>query len=163
MPLPGVSDLIRLLQQQTEALAALPSTLTSLNKSIRGLARTVEQARETAVTVQRLASRADSLLSELEQPLRELAPGLLRLARVLDDPALEEVPTTFRRVQEDALPLVGALRDMQNKVAAIATSTDRITSLIDQTSTRLSALPGASLLARRRPVAEPGAPASEAP
>ena len=49
--------------------------------------------------------------------------------------------------------------------AAIATSTDRITSIIDQTSTRLQTLPGASLLTRRRgtTVAEPGAPAPEAP
>jgi hypothetical protein len=53
------------------------------------------------------------------------------------------------------LPVVSGLRDTQQKVTSIASSTARMSSLIDETGSRLSALPGANLLLRPRP-AEPG-------
>lgn len=147
--LPGPGDLIGVLQTQAEALAALPATLAALNRSVRGLADTVGQARETVATVQRLATRMDGLLDELEEPVRALAPGLTRLAAVLDDPAVATLPETLLQAQADVLPVLRGLRDTQVKVAGIATTTDRLVSLVDAGG-RLAGLPGAALLGLRR-------------
>ena len=59
---------------------------------------------------------------------------------------------------------MSGLRDTQQKVTSIATSTARMSSLIDETGSRLSALPGANLLLRpRQPEpGEPGEPGDDA-
>lgn len=148
--IPSVADVVGLLQQQTEALVALPSTLLNLTTSVRQLSETVSQARDTAAAVQRLAVRMDALVEELEEPVRALAPGLRRLAVALDDPVIETIPDTLRTVTDEVLPIVQGLRETQQKVAVIANSTDRIMGFVDDTSTRLTSLPGAALLGRRR-------------
>ena len=117
---------------------------------MRQLSEAVGQARETAAAVQRLAVRLDGLVEELEEPVRALAPGLRRLAVVLDDPVIETIPDTLRAVTDEVLPIVQGLRETQQKVAFIAGSTDRIMTFVDETSTRFGSLPGASLLGRRR-------------
>lgn len=147
--LPGPGDLLAVLATQAEALAALPATLTALNRSVRGLADTIGQARETVATVQRLAVRMDGMLDELEEPVRALSPGLTRLAAVLDDPAVTALPETLRQAQADVLPVLRGLRDTQVKVAGIAATTDRMVSLVDAGG-RLAGLPGAALLGLRR-------------
>ena len=45
--IPGFSELITLLQTQTEALAQLPRTMSDLNGTVRQLAEAVTSARET--------------------------------------------------------------------------------------------------------------------
>lgn len=150
--LPGPADVLRLLQAQTEALAALPGTLVSLNRSIRALARAVEHAGETIDTVHRVANRADALLAELDEPLREMGPALRRAAALLNDPAVEKLPETLDRLN-DIAPIIQGLTDTQAKVATIAASTERIMAFADDTTMRLQSLPGASLL--RRPRREP--------
>src|SRR4051794_21010167 len=95
---PRVGDAIGLLRAQSEALVALPGTLLALNRSVRGLADAVAQAGDTVAAVQRLATRLDALVSELEKPVRDLAPGLQRLAAVLDDPVVDQVPDTLRKI-----------------------------------------------------------------
>ncbi|MCW2724519.1 MAG: uncharacterized protein JWN35_1440 [Frankiales bacterium] len=139
-----------LLQAQTEALAALPGTVTALTNAVRGLADTVSSAREAIVTVNRLATRLDGLVEELEEPLRALAPGMTRLAAVLDDPVVEELPATIRQIQADILPVLRTLADTHERVAVIAGSTERIMTFVDETSRTLAGLPGAALLGRRR-------------
>ena len=153
--LPGIGDLIGVVQAQTEALAALPHTLSTLNRSVRGLADAVTQARDAVAAVQRLAVRADALFAELEEPVRELAPGLRRLAAVLDDPVIDELPDTMRTMQADVLPVLRQFRETQEKIAGIAATTDQVMAMVDETGRRLSALPGASLLSRRRGFAAP--------
>lgn len=145
-----MDGLLGLLQAQTEALAALPQTVTALTGAVRSLADVAHQARETAVVVNRLATRLDGLVEELEEPLRALAPGLSRLAVVLDDPVVEELPDTLRKVQADVLPVLRTLADTHERVAFIAGSTERIMTFVDDTSRSLSGLPGAALLGRRR-------------
>jgi ABC-type transporter Mla subunit MlaD len=149
--IPGIDGLFSVLQTQTEALAALPSTVAALTNAVRGLADVVGQARETVVTVNRLALRLDSLVEELEEPLKALAPGLTRLAVVLDDPVVEELPDTLRKVQADVLPVLRTLADTHERVAFIAGSTERIMTFVDETSRTFAGLPGAALLGRRRP------------
>jgi ABC-type transporter Mla subunit MlaD len=146
--------LLGVLQAQTEALAALPGTLTQLNKTIRGLADAMSQARETAATVQRLASRLETVLDEIEAPMKALAPGLARLATVLDDPAITDLPASLRKLQDDAVPLITGMRETH---ATVAASAERIAAFVDDASVRINALPGASLL-RRRSTARPPMP-----
>ena len=147
--IPGIDGLFGILQAQTEALAALPSTVTALTGAVRSLSDLAHQARETVVTVNRLATRLDGLVEELEEPLRALAPGLSRLAIVLDDPVVEDLPDTLRKVQADVLPVLRTLADTHERVAFIAGSTERIMTFVDDASRSLAGLPGAALLGRR--------------
>jgi ABC-type transporter Mla subunit MlaD len=148
--IPGIDGVFAVLQAQTEALAALPGTVTALTSAVRGLADVVNQSRETLTAVNRLAVRMDALVEELEEPLRALAPGMTRLAVVLDDPIVEEMPETLRKVQQDVLPVLRTLADTHERVAFIAGSTERIMTFVDDTGRTLAGIPGAALLGRRR-------------
>ncbi len=145
--MPGPTDLLAALQAQTEALSQLPGTVVALNKAVRDLVAAVGQARETFTTLNRLAQRADRVLDELEEPLADLVPGLRRVAVVLNDPVVEEIPETLRRMQTDVLPVVRGLRETQDRLAGLAAATDRLTGF-----------PGASgfLFGRRPPRPAPG-------
>ncbi len=158
--LPSLIDVFALLQAQTEALAGLPAAVASLTGAVRGLGEVVGEARQTLTAVNRLAVRVDGMVAELEEPLRALAPGLARLAVALDDPLVEELPDTLRRVQSDLLPVLRTLADTHERVAFIAGSTERIMTFVDETSRTFAGLPGAALLGRRRgnSAPAPGAP-----
>ncbi|HEV2890795.1 MAG TPA: hypothetical protein VGX28_10520 [Frankiaceae bacterium] len=113
--IPGVPDVVGLIQQQTQALLAVPDAVRAV----------VDLARDA----HRVVLRIDDLLDELEQPLRDLKPGLEKLAQ-----SLERVPET------------------QAQVAAIAATTGRIMAIIDDVGTKVSGFPAAALLSgRRRP------------
>ena len=113
--------------------------------------QTLRAARETVLAVQRLAARADALVAELEEPLLALTPGLRRLAVVLDDPVVEELPQLLRRLQEDVMPVLRTLAGTHERVSSVAGQTERLMSFVDDTSRSLTGLPGAALLGRRRP------------
>ena len=149
--IPGMDGLFAVLQAKTEALAQLPSVISSLTGAVRQLGDVVGEARETLAAVHRLAIRMDAMAEELEEPMRALAPGLQRLAVVLDDPVIEELPDTLRKVQADVLPVLRTLADTHERVAFIAGSTERIMTFVDDTSRTIAGLPGAALLGRRRP------------
>jgi len=122
--------------------------------TVRTAAETVRLARETVQAAHRVTMRADAVLQELEGPLLALAPGLSRLARVLDDPLVEAVPETVRRVQDDLLPALRTLAGAHDRVASVAGSTERLLSFmdgfVDDTGRTLAGLPVAGLLGRRR-------------
>ncbi len=145
--LPGIDNVfngvVGMLQAQTEALTALPQTVASLTQAVRGLAETVQRMNAMLV-------RVDGIVTELEEPLKALAPGMQRLAVVLDDPMVDEIPETLKQVQADILPVLRTLADTHERVAVIAGSTERLMSFVDDTSRTLAGLPGAALLAGRR-------------
>jgi hypothetical protein len=145
--LPGIdgvfAGVVGVLQAQTEALATLPATVTALTGAVRGLADTVQ-------TMNRMVTRLDGIVTELEEPLKALAPGMARLAVVLDDPVVEELPATLKQVQSDILPVLRTLADTHERVAFIAGSTERIMTFVDETSRTIAGLPGAALLGRRK-------------
>ncbi|MDX6197911.1 MAG: hypothetical protein QOJ79_1062 [Actinomycetota bacterium] len=145
--LPGIDgvfgSVMNLLQAQTEALAALPATVTSLTAAVRGLADTVQ-------TMNRMVTRIDGIVTELEEPLKALAPGMTRMAAILDSPGVDEIPATLQQVQADILPVLRTLADTHERVAFIAGSTERIMTFVDETSRTLAGLPGAALLGRRK-------------
>jgi hypothetical protein len=149
--IPGIDGLFAALQSQTESMAALPAAVSGLQGAVRSLGEVVGEARETLAAVHRLAVRLDRVAEELEEPLRALKPGLERLAVVLEDPVVEELPDTLRKVQRDVLPVLQTLSDTHARVAFIAGSTERIMGFVEDTSRTFGAIPGAALLGRRRP------------
>jgi ABC-type transporter Mla subunit MlaD len=120
--IPGLSDLLTLLQQQTEALAQLPRTLTDLQGTVRQLTEATNTARDTIASAQRTAERLETLVEELEEPVRQLKPGLERVGRVLDDPAVDTVPDTLRRIHDDVMPLIAGLRQAQERMGTVTGS-----------------------------------------
>src|SRR5947209_15760828 len=53
--IPGLSDLLSLLQTQTDALAELPRTLSDLNGTVRELTQATTMARDAVESAQRVA------------------------------------------------------------------------------------------------------------
>ena len=117
--IPGLSDLLSLLQTQTEALAQLPRTLTDLQGTVRELTEATTMARETIESAQRIAERLEVLVEELEEPVRALKPGLERVGRVMDDPAVDTIPDTLRHIHDDLMPLIATLRQAQTRVGSV--------------------------------------------
>ena len=117
--IPGLSDLLTLLQKQTEALAQLPRTLSDLTGTDRQLTEATTKASATIASAQQIAERLEALVDELEQPVRALKPGIERVGRVLDDPAVDLLPDTLRRIQSDLVPLIHGLRVAQSRVGAV--------------------------------------------
>src|SRR6059058_6025471 len=117
--IPGLGDLLSLLQTQTEALAQLPRTLGDLNGTVRELTAATAMARETIASAQRTAERLEELVEELEEPVRALRPGLERVGRVLDDPVVDTVPDTLRRIHDDLMPLIAGLRQAQTRMGSV--------------------------------------------
>ena len=101
---------VRLAREQAEAVAALPAALVSLTRAVGSLDATIQDARDTVARLQRLGERLEGILDEVEQPVKDLAPGLRRAGRVLDDPAVDDLPDVVRRLREDLLPLAATLR-----------------------------------------------------
>jgi ABC-type transporter Mla subunit MlaD len=118
--IPGLSELLSLLQTQTEALAQLPRTLSDLNGTVRELTEATTMARDTIASAQRIAERLEDLVNELEEPVRALKPGIERVGKVLDDPAVDTVPDTLRKINEDLMPLIHGLRQAQSRVGSVA-------------------------------------------
>lgn len=118
--IPGLGDLLSLLQTQTEALSQLPRTLSDLTGTVRELTQATTMARETIAAAQLIAERLQDLVDELEEPVRALRPGLERVGRVLDDPAIDTIPDTLNRIHDDLLPIVHGLRQAQTRVGSVA-------------------------------------------
>ena len=117
--IPGFAELLTLLQTQTEALSQLPRTLADLNGTVRELTAATTAARETIASAQRMAERLESLVDDLEEPVRALRPGIERVGRVLDDPAVDTVPDTLRRIHDDLMPLISGLRQAQTTMGSV--------------------------------------------
>ena len=117
--IPGLSDLVDVMQKQTEALAQLPRTLADLNDAVRELITATRVATDTIASAQRTAERLEGLVDELEEPVRALKPGLERVGRVLDDPVVDTVPDTLRTLTDDLLPVVHGLRQASERVGSV--------------------------------------------
>jgi hypothetical protein len=76
-------------------------------------------AHATIASAQRIAERLEDLVEELEEPVRALKPGIERVGRVLDDPVVDTVPDTLRRIQEDLVPLIHGLRMAQSRMGSV--------------------------------------------
>jgi ABC-type transporter Mla subunit MlaD len=117
---PVPSRLLQLAREQAEAIAALPGALVSLTRAVSSLDGTIRDARDAVARLQRLGGRLESILDEVEEPVKDLAPGLRRVGRMLDDPMVDEIPETVRKVREDLLPLVATLRGTTDVLGAFS-------------------------------------------
>ena len=117
--IPGLTELLSILQTQTEALSQLPRTLSDLTGTVRELTQATSRARETIEAAQRITERLEALIEEIDEPVRALRPGLERVGRVLDDPAVDTVPDTLRRINDDLMPLIHGLRQAQARVGSV--------------------------------------------
>ena len=153
-----MSDVAGAVQQQAQALGALPGTLRGVERALRDLVGVLAGARETVQAAQRVAVRADALLDELEGPLRDLAPGLRRVAAVLDDPVVDTLPETLRVAQAQALPVLASMSDTHARVVAIASTVERLTGVADEIQAAAAVIPGAGWLSRMRGPATAAAP-----
>jgi ABC-type transporter Mla subunit MlaD len=133
--IPGLSELLSLLQTQTEALAQLPRSLSDLNGTVRELTAVVSMARDTISSAQRTAERLEELVEELEEPVRALKPGLARVGKVLDDPVVDTIPDTLRRIQDDLMPLIHGLRQAQTRMGSVTGLLRRRSPADEQTDT----------------------------
>jgi ABC-type transporter Mla subunit MlaD len=143
--------MLSVLQAQSEALAALPGAVQSLSAAVKNLADATAGAKETVRTMNRLVGKMEGIVDELEAPLKALAPGMQRMAGILDDPIISTVPETLAQVQRDILPVLRTLADTNERVAFIAGSTERIMAFVDETGRTIAGIPGAALLGRRKP------------
>jgi hypothetical protein len=116
----GFSELMALLQAQTEALAQLPRTIADLQGTVRTLTEATTAARETIASAQRTGERLETLVKELEEPVRALRPGLDRVGRVLNDPVVDTIPDTLLRIRDDLVPLVAGMRHAQVRMNSLA-------------------------------------------
>jgi hypothetical protein len=153
--IPGVdsvlSGVLSVMQSQTEALAALPGAVQALSSAVKNLAEVTAGAKDTVVTLNRMIKRIDGIVTELEEPLKALGPGMTRMARVMDDPIISAVPETINRLQKDVLPVLRTISDTHKQVSMIASSTERLMSFVDETGRTIAGIPGAALLGRRKP------------
>jgi ABC-type transporter Mla subunit MlaD len=107
---PNPAQLARMARDQAEALAALPGAMLSLTRAVSRLDATLGEARDAIAKLQHLGDRLEGILDEVEQPIRDLGPGIKRVGKVLDDPVVSEIPDTVRRLREDVLPVLATLR-----------------------------------------------------
>src|SRR3954451_15346669 len=117
--IPGLTELLSLLQTQTEALAQLPRTLSDLNGTVRELTEATRVAHATIASAQRIAERLEDLVEELEEPVPALKAGIERVGRGLRDPGVGSGPEPLRRNQEDLVPLIHGLRVAQSRMGSV--------------------------------------------
>jgi hypothetical protein len=108
------------LQAQTAALAALPGAVESLSAAVKNLADATAGAKETVQTMNRLAHRNEGNAVELVRPLNALAPGMERIAKVLDDPIVSTLPDALTQVRRDLLPVLRTIADTNERIASLA-------------------------------------------
>lgn len=140
--LAGGQAVVGAARTEAQIVAELPATTLALLRAVRTVAEGAEDAVTAARQVKHLAARLEGLLDEVEQPLQAASPGLRRVSKLFADPNLGGIPDALR-----------GFKETQERVAAIAASTERITSLVDDAGSRLGSLPG--LLRRPFRVPEP--------
>lgn len=143
MKIPTLGDMVRLGAEQAEALAALPGSLTLLNRSLTNFAQTVAR-------LDKLVQRMDRLTEPLEEPLTALAPRLQALVPLLDEELISTLPAVLDSINRNAVPALELIGQTQAQVASIAVSMERLMHVMDDGFARLAELPGMGLVTRLR-------------
>jgi hypothetical protein len=114
---PSLGDALALLQAQTELMADLPATVLELQRAVRGLGEVVTTTRETMLATQRVAARLEEILDDIDGPVRNLRPGLEKLATVLDDPVIERIPATLTAVEQAVGPVAAGVQRVSDRLS----------------------------------------------
>ncbi len=118
--MPGIGDVTKLMQAQTEMLSELPATVADLQRAVRGLTDALAATRETVASAQRTSARLEEILDEIEEPVRALRPGIERLAVALDDPAIDRIPATIAMIEQIVVPIANGMQRLQAGTARTA-------------------------------------------
>lgn len=106
---PSVNDAFRLVQAQSELLTDLPGIIAELQASVRSLSETLASSKSTAASAQVVLARLDSVLDDIEEPVRAMGPGLHRLSIALDNPVIDRLPATLETIERTVLPIAARL------------------------------------------------------
>src|SRR3954451_14498328 len=96
----GFIDPLQMMKAQTDFMTELPATLADLQKTVRGLAEAIDGVKESVAAAQRVSARVEAVLDEMEGPVRDLRPGIQRLAAALDDPVIDRIPITLSAIED---------------------------------------------------------------
>jgi ABC-type transporter Mla subunit MlaD len=116
---PGFSEAVEMSQAQAELLKQLPSTIAELQRAVKGLAELVAATTDTVVSAQRVTARFETVLNEIEDPVRSLRPGIERLAAALDTPAIDRIPETLEAIERTVTPLNDGLQRLRRRIARL--------------------------------------------
>ena len=106
---PGLGDALKSMQAQSELLAELPSTIRDLQRAVHGLAEALATSKDTLGSAQRVTTRLEDILDDIEGPVRALRPGIIRLAAALDSPVIDRLPATLEAIEAAVLPLTASV------------------------------------------------------
>jgi len=125
-PVPGLADVLRLIQLQTELMTELPETLAELTRATRGLSETVETAKETVASANRVTEKLEVLIDELQDPVHGLRPGIERVSEVLDAPVIERLPAILESVESTVLPVTASAERLRLRLSTLNERRSRI-------------------------------------
>lgn len=119
------------------------------NATLSGAEASMRHAQRMLGSTTELVGRADSMLTQFEQPLGALLPSLRRFADTLDPGEVEaavalidRLPDLLRHVEDDLLPMLRTLD-------RVGPDVHEILEVVEDLRRVLSGLPGVGLLRRR--------------
>src|SRR3954453_19056559 len=116
----GFGDPMQMMKAQSEFMAELPATIADLQKTVRGLAEAIDGVKESVAAAQRVSARVESVLDEMEAPVRALRPGIERLAAALDNPVIDRIPIMLAAVDDAVTPMTDQLAQARRRVHRLA-------------------------------------------
>jgi ABC-type transporter Mla subunit MlaD len=116
-----------LVEQNARLIGQFPATMKTFNDSLERFNQTV--------------GRLDRAVTRIEGASKNLTGPVEKLAAALDPKTLRELPETLDAIRREAVPALRAATDTQRQVALLATTVDRVVSVISE-------LPGMGILRR---------------
>ena len=104
-----MNDAFRLVQAQSDLMSDLPGIIAELQASVRSMSETLASSKDTATSAQVVLARLKSVLDEIEEPVRAMAPGLQRLSVALDSPVIDRLPATLEAIERTVLPIAARI------------------------------------------------------
>jgi ABC-type transporter Mla subunit MlaD len=114
-----MNDAFRLVQAQSDLMTDLPEIIAELQASVRALSETLASSKDTAATAQLVLARLDSVLDDIEEPLRAMRPGLQRLSVALDSPVIDRLPATLEAIERTVLPIAAQFERTNERAHAM--------------------------------------------
>jgi ABC-type transporter Mla subunit MlaD len=114
-----MNDAFRLVQAQSDLMTDLPAIIAELQESVRSLSETLAYSKDTAASAQRVIARLESVLDDIEEPVRAMRPGLQRLSVALDSPVIDRLPATLETIERTVLPVAARIEQTSERAHAM--------------------------------------------
>jgi hypothetical protein len=115
-----MTELLDLMQKQTDALAQLPRTISDLQGAVQQLTEATTKTRKAVDSAQRIVGRFESLIEDLGPTAEAMEPGLRAAGRIMDGPVVAALPRTLTRIHDDVMPRIQRLRRAQERMTSVA-------------------------------------------